>query len=259
MTTLSSAAIVGLVVAMSPTARADDVSYQLETSVASSYVSRGIPQYADRTVASSQNTASLKIDHVGSGSLSLVAWNAVALSEYGTQPGTALELDLSVAYAYRTGALTITSGYVVYLFPEHMDGTPFDGAHEISGILSYDNRYAVPTVSAYVEVAHQQGLYLSVGASRDLHHDHWTFSPALSVGGATYRKYLGGDKVAAFHVNDLTGVLGARRDFDAGFYATAKLSYSFCGTPSDLIPMDPSWGFEGRSTLFGVVAFGVSR
>jgi len=259
MTTSSSAAILGLIVAISPAARADDVSYQLETSVASSYVSRGIPQYADRGVASSQNTASLKIDHVGPGSLSLAVWNAVALSDYETQPGTALEVDPSIAYAYRTGALTITTGYSVSLFPERMDGTPLDGAHELSGIVSYDNPYAVPTVAAYVEVAHQQGVYLSVGASRDLHLGRWTLSPAISAGGATYRKYLGGDKMAPPHLNDLTGVLVGRRDFDAGFYATTKLSYSFCGTPSELIPMDPSWGLEGRSTLFGVVAFGVSR
>ena len=250
--------LLGLAVGVPGIASADDVGYQLETSVASSYVVRGIPQYATRGVPSSQSSASVHVDHVGDGTVMFGVWNAVAMEDYDTQPGTALEVDVSVAYAVRAGALSLTTGYGANLFPSHMHDTPVDGAHELSAVVSYDTPYVVPAAAAYVEFVHQQGVYLQLGASRDLPHAAWTFSPALSVGGATYRKYAGGDRAATPHLNDVTAAVTVRRELDAGVYASAKLSYSLCGTPSDLMPME-SWGFDGRSTMYGVVAVGVAR
>jgi hypothetical protein len=240
-------------------ANADGVSYQLKTSVASSYVSRGIPQYAHRNEPSSQNTASLQLGEVGPGALSFTAWNAVALGAYDQQPGNAVELDLSVGYAFTAAALTVTTGYTAALFPEHAEGTPLDGTHELSAMVSYDNPYVVPAVAAAVEVVHQQGVYLSVGASRDLRHHDWTFSPAVSAGAATYRRYQGAEQAAAPHLNDVTAAVGARRELGGGVYASGKLSYSLCGTPHEIMPMDPAWGFDGRSMLVGAIAVGVAR
>lgn len=254
-------AVIGVPVlaAPAPAFGDEDVGYQVETSVASSYISRGIPQYNDRSSPSSQNTAAVQLNHVLGGALNLGVWSAVAMNDFDAQPGTAVEVDLSVAYSYHTGAVALTGGYAANLFPKHDDASPIDGAHEISGQVSYDNAYVVPSAAAYVEVARQQGVYLTVGASRDLHAGAWTFSPAASVGGATYRRYGGGDRAAAPHLNDVTTSVAARRDFDGGLYALARLSYSLCGTPADLLPMDSSWGFGGRSSLYGAVAFGVAR
>jgi hypothetical protein len=241
------------------TAYADDIGYQFETSVASGYIARGIVQYASQRDASSQNTALVRLDHVGSGSLSFVLWNAVALSEYDAQPGTGLELDLSVAYAAAVGPLAVTAGYTAYLYPDHASGTPFDSAHELWGTASYDNAYVVPTVAMYAEVARQQGVYLSIAGGRDVRYHAWTFGPNLSLGGASYRKYLGADQPAGPHFNDVTGTLGARLDLGGGVYATAKLCYAFRGTPSELMPDHMGWGFDGRSSLFAVLAVGVAR
>ncbi len=239
-------------------AAADDISFQLETSVASTYMLRGIPQYATRDVPSSQNSASLRVDHVGAGALTVGVWTAVAMQDYADQPGTATELDLSVGYELRTRALALIAGYSAGLFPSHLDGAPIDGQHEFSAAITYDTRYVTPAATAYVEVLRQQGVYLQLAAIRNLHHHTWTFTPAVSMGGATYRKYAGGDRAAAPHLNDVTAAVAARRDFDAGLYASAKISYSLIGTPSVLVPMD-SWGFDGRSTVFGVLAVGVAR
>jgi hypothetical protein len=259
MTSFARTILLGSVVAFPAIASADDVGYQLETSVASSYVSRGIVQYASRTEPSSQTTASVRVDHVGDGALAFTAWNAVALNDYDDQPGNALELDLSVAYAVQLRSLTLTTGYTAALFPNHVDGAPVDGTHEIAVAVSYDNPYAVPSVAANVEVAHQQGIYLAVGASRDLHHGPWTFSPAISMGGATYRKYQGGDQSAPPHLNDVTAATAIKRDFDGGVYAAARFSYAFCGTPSELMPMDSDWRLGGRSTVVGLLAVGIAH
>jgi hypothetical protein len=261
MTKLARGLLVGSVVALPAVASAEqgDVGFQVETAVASSYVQRGIVQYASRTAPSSQTTAGVHVDHVGPGTLAMTGWTAVAMDEYDAQPGNSLEVDLSVTYAMQARSLTVTVGYLAALFPRHMDGTPFDGTHEVSAMVSYDNPYVVPAVAANVEVAHQQGVYLVLGASRDLRAGAWTFSPAVSAGAATYRKYQGGDQAVGPHLNDVTAGGAVRRDFDGGVYAAVRLSYAYCGTPSEIMSMDADWNMGGRSTVVGVLAVGVAR
>ncbi len=237
---------------------ADDVGFQVETSVASNYVYRGIAQYSTREAPSSQNTAALRFDHVGSGSLTLTVWNAVALADFGEQPGNSIELDVSATYASTAGSIGYSAGYLGYLYPDHADGAPMDGAHEVFATASYTNAFVVPTLSAYVEMVRQQGAYVSLAGQHDFHAGAWTLSPIVSVGGAAYRKYLGGEQAAGPHVNDATAAFAARYDFARGVYAAARASYSLRGTPSELMPM-MGWGFEGRSSFYGSLAVGVSR
>jgi len=248
-----------MLVCASAAAHADDLTYQLETSVASSYVSRGIAQYADRDVASNQNTATLRLDHVGPGALTLSTWSAVALSRYDDQPGTALELDVTASYAFNAGPIALSSGYIAYLFPAHAVGTPLDGGHEVFATASYDNPYVVPAVGVWVEPVRQLGAYVTLGASHDFHYKMCTLSPAISVGAAAYRKYLGADQQATPHLNDVTAGLASRVDLDGGAYAALRLSYALRTTPSDIMGSDEAWGMAGRSTLVAVVAVGVAR
>lgn len=236
---------------------AGDVSYQVETSIASDYVARAQPQYAGHAPCS-QNAATVKIDHLGDGALSFGVWNAVALDHYDAQPGTALELDAIVAYGFSAGPLALTTGLQSYMFPSHADGAPIDGAHEAFITAAWDNPYVVPSAQAWVEFVHQQGVYLTVGGSHDFHAGRWTLSPAVSVGAATYRKYLGAEVAAAPHFNDLTAGLSARVDLADGVYAALRGSYAYRGTPDELMP-DPDMDFSERSTLVGVVALGIAR
>lgn len=246
------------VLGLGSTAAADDVGYQLETSVASNYVFRGIVQYSTRRAPSSQNTAAVTFDHLGDGALTLVAWNATALSDYGSQPGNSLEFDLSAGYTIHREALALTAGYTAYLYPNHMDGTPLDGAHEVSVVAGYETPYVTPVAGAYVEFVRQQGAYVMAGATHDFKLGAWTLSPSASIGAAAYRKYLGADQSASPHINDVTAAAAGKYDVAKGVYATAKLSYSLRGTPSDLAPM-MGWGFDGRSSIYGVVAVGISQ
>lgn len=249
----------GILLGLAARTRADTVGYQLEASVASNYVYRGIVQYSSRSAPSSQNTVAIVVDGVASGTVTVTAWNATALADYGDQPGNALEFDLSAAYATHRGAFGITAGYMAYLYPSHMAGTPVDGAHELFGVVTRDHPWITPMVGAYFEFARQQGVYLAIGGSHDIKAGALTISPSVSVGGASYRKYLGGDQRAAPHINDVTVAAAGKYEFARGVYATLKVSYALRGTPSDLAPMMDSWGFTGRSSLFGVLAVGVAR
>lgn len=240
--------------------RADElaVSYLAETSVASAYVSRGMQQYADLGVPSAQNTLTVRVDHVGPGALSIGTWNAVALSDYNAQGGTALELDLLATYAFSAGPVAMSTSYIAYMFPEHEEGTPLDGAHEVAVTAAYENRYVTPTVATWVELARQQGAYVTLTGSHDFHIGPCTISPALTVGGAAYRKYLGGEQAASPHLNDVTANLGLRLEVDAGVYVALRGSYAYRGTPIELMP-EVGDDFGDRSTLVGVLALGVAR
>ena len=251
--------VMALAAVLPSAAHADDVGYQLETSIASNYVVRGIVQYAGRSDPSLQNTAALRVDHVGAGALLFTTWSAVAISEYDAQPGNALELDLTAAYEFNVGRLAVATGYAASIFPQHAEGTPVDGAHELFGMASYANPCVVPTVAAYAEVVRQQGAYVSVAASRNIQAGRWTFSPMVSVGAAAYRRYQGGDQSAGPHINDVTAAIHSRVDLGRGVYAAGRLSYALRGTPADLMETDAAWGFGGRSSLFGVIAVGLAR
>lgn len=247
-----------LAVLVPTTALADDVNYQLETSMTSSYVFRGIVQYTGHDVPSSQNTATVAIDNVGGGTLSFVAFNATAMSHYNDQPGNELELDLSTAYTIHRGDTAITAGYTAYLFPSHTSDTPLDAAHEVSLVVAHDLPYVTPFAGAYVEFVRQQGAYVTVGVSHDYKAGRWTLSPIVSVGAAAYRKYLGTEQSASPHLNDVTASVAAKIDLVDGIYALARMSYAARLTPSDLVPM-MNWGLDGRQSVFGALSLGIAR
>lgn len=237
------------------------VGFQIETSLASTYVFRGIPQYNRLYQPSSQNTALLRLDRLGPGSLSVSVWNATALSSYGEQPGTALELDVTAAYSVRLrDAFDVGLGYIGYLYPSHLTGAPTDGAHELTAFFAVQNPYVVPSVGIFAELVRQKGAYVAIGAARDFTWRTLTVTPALNLGVASYRNYLGGPDAAPAHINDATASLSGRVALPSDFYVSARVSYSFRGTPASLIPagMDVP-GFDGRSSVFGAVAVGIAR
>lgn len=256
---LSFCAVAAVVLApMTSFADEPSVNYQLETSMATNYVFRGIVQYTNHDVASSQNTAAVTVDHVGPGALSFTMWNATAMSDYGRQPGNALEFDLSAAYALHHDATALTFGYTAYLYPDHLAGTPMDGAHELSVAVAQETTYVTPFVGVYGELVRQQGAYVTAGVTHDYKLGRVTLSPIASVGGAAYRKYLGGDQSASPHINDVTAAFAGKVDLGQGIYALARLSYSVRMTPSDLVSqMD--WSMDGRQSLFGALSIGVAR
>lgn len=243
-------------------AEANAAGYQAEAGVASTYIYRGIQQYASRGTPSSQTTAAFHVDGVGPGTLAFSLWSAVALGDFGHQPGNAVELDANVTYAVTRGAVTYTAGYLGYYFPNHLAGAPPDAAHEAIVGASYATPYVTPSVTAFVEIARQQGAYVIAAVTRDLEvAAHVTISPTLSVAGATYRHYLGGAQAASPHVNDVAAQLAAKVELPGGAYLTARAVYGFRGTPQTLAPelMSDGFGAGGRSTLFGLVALGVAR
>lgn len=166
------------------------IGYQLEASIASTYVFRGILQYGRLADPSSQNTATLRFDRLGPGALSLSAWNATSLANFRENATASLEFDLGATYAVDLGAgVNVSLGYTTFLYPEHIQALPYDAAHEISVGVTWANEWVSPSLVIAAEVARMRGVYASLGAGRDFPLGPLVLSPALSVGIAGYNDF----------------------------------------------------------------------
>lgn len=166
------------------------IGYQLEASIASTYVFRGILQYGRLADPSSQNTATLRFDRLGPGALSLSVWNATSLANFRENATASLEFDLGATYAVDLGAgVNVSLGYTTFLYPEHIQALPYDAAHEISVGVTWANEWVSPSLVIAAEVARMRGVYASLGAGRDFPLGPLVLSPALSVGIAGYNDF----------------------------------------------------------------------
>ncbi len=231
------------------------VGYQVETAVASTYVFRGIPQYLSLSDPSSQTTALIHLDHVGPGSIIASVWNATALRNFSSQPGNAIEFDLSAAYSVRLAhRVDLTVGYTAFLYPKQTAGAPVDGVHEVGISAAYPNGFITPSIGVYAEVVRQLGAYVVLGGTHDFVRRWLTITPQADLGVAAYQQYLGTNHAAPLHLNDVTVALNAKASLPRSFYISLKASYSYRGTPAEL--MQP--GTE-RNSAYAMLAVGAAR
>jgi uncharacterized protein (TIGR02001 family) len=225
-------------VAMGP-----ELHFLVETSIATTYVFRGAPQYLDKTDPSSQTTIGLTIDNLGPGSLGLGVWNATALTSYGEQPTTKLEIDIAAAYALPvTERLSASVGYIGYLYPEN---DPVDAAHELTAALSFASGLVTPTLAVFAEVVRLKGVYAMLGLTRDFELAAFTLSAGASV---AISGYEGQD----LGLHDVGARLAGKWSGPSGLYVGASVSHSYDGVRED-------GTFGDRSTLWAMAFVGFSR
>lgn len=211
------------------------VGYQLEASIASTYVFRGILQYGRLADPSSQNTATLRFDRLGPGALSLSAWNATSLANFRENATASLEFDLGATYAVDLGAgVNVSLGYTTFLYPEHIQALPYGAAHEISVGVTWANEWVSPSLVIAAEVARMRGVYASLGAGRDFPLGPLVLSPALSVGIAGYNDYLLSGRSADLHVNDVSASVSLKLPFAEVMYAAVRMNGAVRTTPSSI-------------------------
>lgn len=225
----------GEATATSPAPEGVGVGYQLEASIASTYVFRGILQYGRLADPSSQNTATLRFDRLGPGSLSLSMWNATSLANFRENSTASLEFDLGASYTVDFGAgLSASFGYTSFLYPEHAAALPYDAAHELSVTLSWANEWVTPSLMIAAEVARMRGIYASLGASRDVPLGPLVLSPAVSVGVAGYNDYLLSGRSADLHVNDVSASVSLKLPFADVMYAALRMNGAVRATPASI-------------------------
>jgi hypothetical protein len=226
--------------------------YQVESGVASSSIFRGRPVYASRVDASSQTTAAVSLSRLGPGTLTVTAWNATALKDFDKQPGTALEFDLTAAYAVELPAsLEASFGYWVYLFPRATAGQHVDGAHEVFATLQWNNRFVTPKLSVYGEVVRQLGVYASLAATHNFELGPLTLAPTASLGFAVYRD-------VPAQINDVTAQLSAQWTFAAPGYLALRGAFSYLGGPTASLPMEMRTS-SGRAVPWVMLALGAQK
>lgn len=220
------------------------VHYSAETSLASTYVFRGVPQYLSKTDPSSQTSLSLTLDSVGPGAISVGLWNATALDDFGSHGGTQLEFDVTAGYSMPLSEkLTGSLGYIGYFYPE---GDPVDGAHEIAAVFSYATDIVTPSVGVFAEFVRLDGAYVSLAASRDFAlPGAITVTPGASLGLSRYSGIDAG-------LNDIDVMVAARRDLPGGLYLGSAAHYAYSG-------LDGMGDTGNRSTVWGSLYMGYAR
>lgn len=222
-------------------ARADEISSTFETSVSSTYVFRGIPQYNDRTDPSSQTSISAALAGWGPGELSFGVWNATALGGYGGQPDTRLEFDVFAAYSMQLSErIAISAGYTAYLYP---GADPVDAAHEVA-IGAELSGPVTAFAQVHAEFVRMKGAYFTAGAYREFAlADAVSLTPQASVGAASYDE-------AGSSLNDITASANLLWTINPRTYTSALISGSYQG--------DAEGSFADRSVVWASVAFGVN-
>lgn len=234
-----------------PDERGVEVGYQVEAGIASTYVNRGILQYRSLGDPSSQSFATLALRGVGPGDLTISATNFTSLAHFDTQPGTALELDLSTAYGGCVGGMfNVLGGYSVALYPlspEHVDG-----AHELFGSIALAEGFVTPSISVYGEFLRMRGVYASASLSKAIEVAPFTFTPALSAGVAGYAE-------SQAHLNDITISASAVWSVAAPLYITLRGSYSYAAAPDALAPDTDGDGTSDRDAPVVFLGVGAQR
>jgi Bacterial protein of unknown function (Gcw_chp) len=224
-----------------------EVSSQVETLLATTYVFRGVPQYSGRSIASSQSTVSLAMKNLGPGDLALTAWNATALAPTRQQPTTSLEVDLTAAYSIVVArSLTASAGYIAYLYPR---ATPRDGAHEVFGQMVFEGVVS-PGVAVFAEVVRLRGAYATAFVGKKMESGPVAWTPQISIG-------IVGYEGIRTHVNDVTASLGAQYAVSRAFYVALRAGYSYLPKPAEFMP-DGDGAASARSVPVGAVALGLS-
>ena len=214
-----------------------------ETSVATTYVFRGVPQYLEKTDPSSQTSLGVTLADLGPGALSVGLWNATVLSDYDAQPATKLELDVTAGYTVPvTEKVSASLGYICYYYPE---ADPVDGAHEIAATVTWANPIATPTLGVFAEVVRLDGVYASLGLARDIVIDAFTISPGAAVAVSKY-------DAVDFGLNDVGARLAGKWTAPSGLYAGAAANYAYNGVVDGLDTGE-------RSTVWGIGFVGYAR
>lgn len=226
--------------------------YQVETGIATTSVSRGRPVYLGRYEASSQSTAAITLDRLGPGSLTLSAWNATALSRFGEQPGTAIQVDLSATYTLKLGkSVEAGVGYLVSLFPRKGADQPLDGLHEISASLTWDNALITPKLTVVGEVLRLKGVYASLSGAHVFELGPLSLTPLVSLGVAGYEE-------TPLQLNDATLTMAARWVVNGPVYLELRGAFTYLCGPSSAMPEELRSPL-GRSVPWGMLALGAQR
>jgi uncharacterized protein (TIGR02001 family) len=229
------------------------IGYTVETSVASTYTFRGVPQYTSTGIASSQNTLQLRVGGVGPGRLSLTVWNAVAMQSFDQQTGAAVEIDGTIGYGLNLSqSVSLDVGYVGYGYPlASRSGGPIMYANEFFAQVTVDTPIVTPSFAVYAEPFRYGGLYASGAVTRDFAFGEFHVRPTVSLGLAGYDNYNATGVATPLHLHDLSGSVEVRWNLPAGTYMAVRGSSSYRGT------QEAALNFPQRWTGFASMAFGV--
>jgi hypothetical protein len=224
-----------------------EVHYDVEAAVGTTFVARGIPQYATRTDPASLNKVMLRLENLGPGALTVGTYSETALVHPSRQKGAQLEYDPIAFYGIKAGEhFRASAGYFMHVWPGAATPSTW---HEAFATVALDKLVVRPALAVYYEFIRANGAYATAGLSK-------TFTSGklgLTLGAqAGVHGYDG----VPFALREVTASVGGEWKFADPFYVSVRGAYSYTGARN----YDPSRdSFLGRSAPVAMLAFGASR
>jgi hypothetical protein len=234
----------------------------VELGVATTFLARGVPQFANKNDFATQNAALIKVDNVGPGALTVGVFHEAALNnpERTTMiGGISPQFDPIASYGFPIGRVQASAGYFLHYWPAWSAEQHRDGMHEIQMTAAMDGLVVRPAIEVDLEFVRLHGFYANASLSKA-----WTtstslgdvtISPSIVVGVHRYAKPFQGNFDMPLALREVTGGVGVTWKFGPPFYATLRGSYSYTGIKN--------WwmedGLAGRSTPQAIISLGVAN
>lgn len=208
----------------------------IEVGVGTTFVARGVPQFADKNDLATMNGAVVTIDRVGPGALTVGVYHQAALNhpERTTMiGGISPQFDPIVSYGFPIGRVRASAGYFLHYWPAWTSEQHRDGMHELQLTAAVDGLPVRPAVEVDLELVRLHGFYANASVSKA-----WTratpvgdvtISPSLVVGVHRYAKPFQGSFDMPLALREITASVGATWKFGPPFYLSLKGAYSYTG------------------------------
>jgi hypothetical protein len=249
-----------------PTPEAPNVSTRVhatvELGVATTFIARGVPQFAKKNDFATQNAALIRVDDVGPGALTVGVFHQAALNnpERTTMiGGISPQFDPIASYGFPLGRVQASVGYFLHYWPAWSAEQHRDGMHELQLTAAIDDLPVRPAIEVDLEFVRLHGFYANASVSKS-----WTtstsmgeitVSPSVVVGVHRYTKPFQGNFDLPLALREVTGGVGVTWKFGPPFYASFRASYSYTGIKNWWMEE----GIAGRSTPQAVLALGVAN
>jgi hypothetical protein len=238
-----------------PDASAIKIHPAVEIGAGTTFVARGVPQYADRKDMASLIAATLKLENIGPGSLTLGLYHEAALTNTAMQSGTggmSPQLDPIVSYGTSFGSVSTSVGYFMHIWPAWPENP--DGMHEIQFTAALENLPVRPAIEIDAEFVRMHGAYANASVTKTWSRGKLSITPGFVVGVAGYDKPFAGTLEMPFALREVTANVGLTYQVSKPFYVAARAAWSYTGIKN--------WWFEdsfmGRSTPLAMIALGAN-
>ena len=235
-----------------------EVHLKVEAGIGTTFVARGVPQFAAKTDMATVHLALLTLENLGPGSLTIGYFLEAALTnpdKVGGSGGISPQIDPIVSYAMSFGQLQTSIGYFLHAWPAWASSQHPDGMHELQLTAAIDGWPVRPAIEVDIEFVRLHGAYANFSLSKTFAWKDVSVTGGVLAGVHGYDKPFGTNFDMPFALREVTASIDVIWRASPPFYVTLRGAYSYTGIKNWW--MEDS--FLGRSTPVAILSVGAAN